>query len=151
MILADMPVRILKACASAAFLKLHYRLLSDTVPCIVPYLLRQYTALVSFAAPPSRPLSDVQIRFFILDEADMMLSVGFEEDVDKILESVPQERQTLLFSATMPPWVKTLTRRHLNNPVMVDLVGEKNSGKLNEDIRSAFPASLLSLTMHCVY
>ncbi len=67
----------------------------------------------------------------------MMLSVGFEEDVDKILESVPTERQTLLFSATMPPWVKKLTRRHLNNPVMVDLVGEKNSGKLNEDIRSA--------------
>ena len=85
----------------------------------------------------------VQIRFFILDEADMMLSVGFEEDVDKILESVPSERQTMLFSATMPPWVKTLTRRHLNNPVMVDLVGEKNSGKLNEDIRLASAASLL--------
>lgn len=81
-------------------------------------------------------LSLSDIRFFILDEADMMLSVGFEEDVDKILESVPSERQTMLFSATMPPWVKTLTRRHLNNPVMVDLVGEKNSGKLNEDIRA---------------
>lgn len=77
----------------------------------------------------------MQLRFFILDEADMMLSVGFEEDVDRILESVPTERQTMLFSATMPPWVKGLTRKHLNNPVMVDLVGEKNSGKLNEDIR----------------
>ena len=70
----------------------------------------------------------------------MMLSVGFEEDVDKILETVPAERQTMLFSATMPSWVKSLTRRHLNNPVMVDLVGEKNTGKLNEDIRSAMLA-----------
>jgi len=76
----------------------------------------------------------VQIKFFILDEADMMLSVGFDEDVDQILEGVPKERQTMLFSATMPTWVKTLTRKHLNNPVMVDLVGEANSGKLNEDI-----------------
>lgn len=76
----------------------------------------------------------MQIKFFILDEADMMLSVGFDEDVDQILEGVPKERQTMLFSATMPTWVKTLTRKHLNNPVMVDLVGEANSGKLNEDI-----------------
>jgi ATP-dependent RNA helicase DDX21 len=79
-------------------------------------------------------LIDVQIKFFILDEADMMLSVGFDEDVDQILEGVPKERQTMLFSATMPTWVKALTRKHLNNPVMVDLVGEANSGKLNEDI-----------------
>ena len=75
-----------------------------------------------------------QIKFFILDEADMMLSVGFDEDVDEILEGVPKERQTMLFSATMPSWVKGLTRKHLTNPVMVDLVGEANSGKLNEDI-----------------
>ncbi len=76
----------------------------------------------------------MQIKFFILDEADMMLSVGFDEDVDQILEGVPTERQTMLFSATMPTWVKTLTRKHLTNPVMVDLVGDSNSGKLNEDI-----------------
>jgi ATP-dependent RNA helicase DDX21 len=42
------------------------------------------------------------IKFFVLDEADMMLNVGFEDDVERILESVPSERQTLLFSATMP-------------------------------------------------
>ena len=77
----------------------------------------------------------LQIKFFILDEADMMLSQGFDEDVDKILETVPDERQTMLFSATMPSWVKNLTKRHLKQPVMVDLVGEKQSGKLNEDIK----------------
>ena len=43
-----------------------------------------------------------QVEFFVLDEADMMLNVGFEDDVERILESVPSERQTLLFSATMP-------------------------------------------------
>lgn len=65
----------------------------------------------------------------------MMLSVGFDEDVDKILETVPEERQTMLFSATMPAWVKRLTRSHLKNPVMVDLVAETGSGRLNEDIK----------------
>ena len=46
----------------------------------------------------------------ILDEADMMLSVGFDEDVERILEDVPQQRQTMLFSATMPRWIKGLTK-----------------------------------------
>ena len=78
---------------------------------------------------------DVQIKFFILDEADMMLSQGFDEDVDTILETVPDERQTMLFSATMPGWVKNISRRHLKQPVMVDLVGESSSGRLNEDIK----------------
>ena len=44
-----------------------------------------------------------QIRWMVLDEADEMLSMGFIEDVEKILESAPAERQTALFSATMPP------------------------------------------------
>ena len=65
----------------------------------------------------------------------MMLSQGFDEDVDTILETVPDERQTMLFSATMPGWVKNISRRHLKQPVMVDLVGESSSGRLNEDIK----------------
>lgn len=44
----------------------------------------------------------------ILDEADQMLNVGFEKDVETILENVPEERQTMLFSATLPKWVKKL-------------------------------------------
>ena len=67
----------------------------------------------------------------------MMLSQGFDEDVEHILQGVPEERQTMLFSATMPAWVKRLTRQHLTQPVMVDLVGESSSGRLNEDIRCA--------------
>lgn len=66
-----------------------------------------------------------------------MLSDGFEEDVERILETSPLERQTLLFSATMPTWVKKLTRRFQKNPIMVDLVGDDNAGKMSEDIKCA--------------
>ena len=64
-----------------------------------------------------------------------MLSDGFEEDVERILETSPADRQTLLFSATMPTWVKKLTRRFQKNPIMVDLVGDDNAGKMNECIK----------------
>eukprot|EP00244_Chara_vulgaris_P008140 TRINITY_DN309_c0_g1_i3.p1 TRINITY_DN309_c0_g1~~TRINITY_DN309_c0_g1_i3.p1 ORF type:complete len:891 (-),score=180.46 TRINITY_DN309_c0_g1_i3:409-2829(-) len=77
-------------------------------------------------------LSDV--RFLVLDEADQMLAVGFEEDVEKILEGVPGQRQSMLFSATMPTWVKKLSRKYLNNPLTIDLVGE-DEDKLAEGIK----------------
>ena len=76
-----------------------------------------------------------QIKFFILDEADMMLNQGFEEDVERIMEGVPEERQTMLFSATVPGWVKRLSDKHLKAPIWIDLVGNANAGKLNEDIK----------------
>jgi ATP-dependent RNA helicase DDX21 len=74
-------------------------------------------------------------RFAVLDEADRMLSVGFDEDVERILENSPTERQTLLFSATMPTWVKRLTRKYQRTPVTVDLVGDEEAGKMAETIR----------------
>lgn len=64
-----------------------------------------------------------------------MLSIGFEEDVERILENAPAERQTLLFSATMPTWVKKLTRRFQKQPITVDLVGDEEAGKMAETIR----------------
>ncbi|KAL5206549.1 hypothetical protein ABZP36_034758 [Zizania latifolia] len=76
-------------------------------------------------------LSDV--RFVVLDEADQMLSVGFDEDVEMILDRVPPQRQTLMFSATMPTWIRKLTQKYLKNPVTIDLVGE-NDQKLAEGI-----------------
>ena len=89
----------------------------------------------------------MQTRFVVLDEADMMLSMGFSDDVETILESVPQERQTMLFSATMPSWVKNITRRHLKNPALVDLVGDSQSGKMPDSIRCA--CALLSFLWPC--
>jgi superfamily II DNA/RNA helicase len=67
-------------------------------------------------------LSLAEIRFVVLDEADQMLSVGFDQDVETILERVPTQRQTLMFSATMPTWIRKLTQKYLKNPVTVDLV-----------------------------
>ncbi|PRP86148.1 DEAD/DEAH box RNA helicase [Planoprotostelium fungivorum] len=65
------------------------------------------------------------IKVVILDEADEMLRVGFKEDVDEILSHIPQEkdRQTLLFSATLPPWVKAITDQQMKkDKTTIDLV-----------------------------
>lgn len=76
-----------------------------------------------------------QVEFAILDEADQMLDIGFADDVEKILSEAPKERQTMLFSATMPTWVKKLTRKHQRDPLLVDLVGDEEAGKMAESIR----------------
>jgi ATP-dependent RNA helicase DDX21 len=65
----------------------------------------------------------------VLDEADQMLAVGFEQDVEQLMEAMPadRKRQVLLFSATMPHWVKKLSRQYLVEPVTVDLVGDSSA------------------------
>lgn len=68
----------------------------------------------------SLKLSEVQ--YLVLDEADQMLAVGFEDDVETILQRLPAQRQSMLFSATMPTWVKKLARKYLDNPLTIDLV-----------------------------
>ncbi|GAB2279719.1 hypothetical protein Dimus_014359 [Dionaea muscipula] len=75
-----------------------------------------------------------EVQFLVLDEADQMLAVGFEEDVEVILQKLPSQRQSMLFSATMPTWVKKLARKYLDNPLTIDLVGDKEE-KLAEGIK----------------
>jgi ATP-dependent RNA helicase DeaD len=57
----------------------------------------------------------------VLDEADEMLDMGFAEDIEAILGGTPENRQTALFSATMPPRINGMVRRHLRDPVRVEL------------------------------
>ncbi|CAN5819799.1 hypothetical protein BH20CHL4_BH20CHL4_14470 [soil metagenome] len=65
------------------------------------------------------------IKFFVLDEADEMLDMGFVEDIEWILEHVPNERQTALFSATMPPRIVQLAKRYLKDPEQLVVPGKQ--------------------------
>ena len=75
-------------------------------------------------------LRDLEI--FVLDEADRMLDMGFIHDVKKIIAALPEKRQSLFFSATMPPPIITLARTILNNPVKVEIEPDKATGEAIE-------------------
>ncbi len=64
-------------------------------------------------------LSLSSVKMVVLDEADRMLDMGFRDDIEKILESVPTERQVVLFSATVPPPIRKIIERFTSNPVTV--------------------------------
>ena len=61
------------------------------------------------------------VRTVVLDEADEMLDMGFAEDIEAILAETPEQRQTVLFSATMPPRIDSIARRHLREPVRITM------------------------------
>ncbi|MEV7804370.1 DEAD/DEAH box helicase [Microbispora sp. NPDC088329] len=65
------------------------------------------------------------LRMVVLDEADEMLDMGFADDIEAILQDTPQERQTVLFSATMPPRIDGIARRHLREPVRIRIERER--------------------------
>jgi superfamily II DNA/RNA helicase len=76
----------------------------------------------------SRQLRLDRIRALVLDEADRMLDLGFLDDVEKILAMLPEDRQTMLFSATMPDPIVTLARRFLRSPVSVHAAHDAHTG-----------------------
>jgi ATP-dependent RNA helicase DeaD len=67
------------------------------------------------------------VRTVVLDEADEMLDMGFAEDIEAILAETPGERQTVLFSATMPPRIDGIARRHLREPVRIRMGREASA------------------------
>jgi ATP-dependent RNA helicase DeaD len=78
-------------------------------------------------ATPGRALDHVRrgslvlsrLRVVVLDEADEMLDMGFAEDIEAVLKETPAERQTVLFSATMPPRIEAIAKRHQRDPVRI--------------------------------
>ncbi len=70
------------------------------------------------------------IRWLVLDEADEMLNMGFRDELDAILSATPEEKQVLLFSATMPEGVRHIAGNYMKNPVEI-IAGKKNTGAEN--------------------
>ncbi len=73
-----------------------------------------------------------KVRYFVLDEADRMLDMGFYDDIMAIAKLLPKERQTLLFSATMPPKIRKLAQSLLNAPVEVKIAPSRPVEKIKQ-------------------
>lgn len=73
-----------------------------------------------------------QIEFFILDEADRMLDMGFYDDIMQIVNRIPKKRQTMMFSATMPPKIQKLAATVLDNPVEIKIAVSRPTEKIDQ-------------------
>ncbi len=71
-----------------------------------------------------------ELQYLILDEADRMLDMGFYDDIMKIIQHIPRQRQNLMFAATMPDKIRTLAKKVLNNPVEVSIAISKPVDKV---------------------
>lgn len=91
-------------------------------------------------ATPGRLISHLNIsnidfsgvEYFILDEADRMLDMGFYDDIMKIGNSLPEKRQTIMFSATMPPKIRQLAKNIMNNPAEVNVAISKPNEAIDQ-------------------
>lgn len=73
-----------------------------------------------------------EVRYVVLDEADEMLNMGFQEDIDNILSTTPDDKKTWLFSATMPAEVRRIAKKYMTDPHELTM-GTKNTGNVNID------------------
>lgn len=104
-------------------------------------------------ATPGRLLSHLslgyvdlsKVSFFILDEADRMLDMGFSDDIMQIVKYLPKERQTIMFSATMPTKIEELAKSLLKNPVEIKLAVSKPAEKIKQEAYVCYEAQKMSI------
>ncbi len=95
-----------------------------------------------------RTLNLSKVKLLVLDEADRMLEMGFIEDVEKIIERCPKERQTLLFSATISSDIEFMSRKYMKDPVRVSVDSYVDPSKLTQVFYDAPQNMKFSLLVH---
>lgn len=88
------------------------------------------------------------VKYFVLDEADRMLDMGFSDDIFQIESRLPKERQTLLFSATMPDKIQQLASRILNNPKEVKIAVSRPTEKIDQSAFVCYEGQKPALLKH---
>ncbi len=88
------------------------------------------------------------VKMVVLDEADEMLNMGFREDIESILSEMPEEKQTIFFSATMPKPILDMTKRYQHSPVMVKITRTELTNTLIEqeyfDVKNDFKVTMMT-------
>ena len=107
-------------------------------------------------ATPGRLLSHIRmghvdmsrVSFFVLDEADRMLDMGFSEDIMQIAKDLPDDVQTIMFSATMPDKIQQLAKTLLHNPVEVKIAVSKPAEKIQQSAYVCYDAQKIGIIKH---
>ncbi|MFR9504015.1 MAG: DEAD/DEAH box helicase [Rikenellaceae bacterium] len=107
-------------------------------------------------ATPGRLLAHIEsgmidfsgVKHFILDEADRMLDMGFFDDIMRVVGQIPKERQTIMFSATLPPKIRKMAKELLTEPKEINIAISKPSESIDQGIYVCYESQKLGLVDH---